>query len=195
MKPNDKAINEKNYNKTKRGSKKRLKKIRKGNIILSKNDKEIKREAYKNDESVFDPDNPTSMKIATVRARRVIPHYRQRSLSHDKLNELRLIIVVDCIQENVLYLNVTSPKPFMEANARFMNVDNILSRSNRYKYSVIDLDMDELDYSLIRTKMKFDKIRINNTLKLSNKTMQQIYRAVNSRIKNINMSRRLKQNT
>lgn len=195
MKENKKVINEKNYNsRTKRGNIERLKKVRNGNIIITRKDKERMREAYKNDNSVFNPYNPNCMKVATVRARRVIPRYRQIGLSQDKLNELRLIIMVDCIQDNVLYLNITSPKPYNQGRRKYMNVDNVLSNSDRYKYSVIDLDMDELDYSLRRiSRLKFNKVHIQNNLKLSNKTMQQIYKAVNARIKNINMSKRLKQ--
>ena len=187
MKTNDKVINKNNYNKTKKGKKERLDNHRKNNVILDNVNK--RRVAYQNGTSVFNPDCNESMKIATVKTKRVVPTYRQSQLSNKKLNELRLILVVDRIRDNILYLNITSPKSNNTNSRKYLVIDNLLDKSNRHNKSVIDLYMDNLDYSLNTiSKLNFDKIRINNSIKLSSKTMQKIYRATNSFIKNLRLS-------
>lgn len=192
MKENKKVINEKNYNsRTKRGNIERLKKVGDGNTIITRKDKERMREAYKNDNSAFNPDNPNCMKVATVRARRVIPLHRQNGLSQEKLNEIRLILIVDSIRNKIVYLNLTKYKKGQENNNKYIIVDAILDNN---KQQAVDIIADNLDYSNRRTsKLNISNVRIQFHIKLSNKTKQAIYRAVNARIKNIIMSKRLKQ--
>lgn len=187
MKTNTKVINEKNrLSRTKRGKKERLRKIRKGNIILDKDDRKNKRRAYHNNESVFNPDNINSMRVATVRARKVIPHHRQQGLSDAKLNQIRLILIADTINDNILYLNLTNYKPFHDNRRKYLTIDPILDNNKRQS---IDLYLGDIDYSNANIRrMRINGVRIHFNIKLSNKSKQAIYRAVNGIRSNIQKS-------
>ena len=88
MKTNTKVINKNNYYKrTQRGRKERLDQHRKTHKLEDSSSR--RRKKYQENKSVFNPDNPNSMKIATVRARQVIPFSRQKNLSNEKLQEVR----------------------------------------------------------------------------------------------------------
>ena len=189
MKKNDKVINKNKYDKTKTGKKERLDNQRKNNVILDNVNK--RRVAYKNGTSVFDPDYEYSMKIATVKARSVIPKYRQANLPASKLNEKRYILVVDCIKNNILYLNLTSPKESQYNNDKYLRISNFINKE--HECTVVDLLLDNVDYSSKKRKgLAFRKIIIKDNVKLNSKNLQKIYRAVNSKIKNLNLSHKIK---
>ncbi len=155
--------------------------------IEEKRDKE-----YKEGTSVFNVKGEHTFYIGTTNAKHVIPKKHQAQLPNEKLKETRMILVVDCIKENVLYLKLTSPKPHQVGKSKYLVIKNVLSTSSKYKNSVIDLDLDYLDYYYSNMRnLKIKDIKITN-IKVDSKDMDRIYTAVNSRISNINKARKYK---
>lgn len=150
------------------------------------------RKKYAEGKSVYNPDNPNAMKIATVRATQVIPQYDQKKLSAEKLKQIRMIIVVDEIRGKILYAKLTSPKPAQVGKNKYLAIVNI-TKNEKYKNTVVDVELDFLDYSLgVLDYLDISKVHINTKMKLAPKDIKKIERALNLKLRNLQLSKKIK---
>lgn len=130
--------------------------------------------------------NDYTSKAVTVDAVYEEPRKTRDIIFGEKQKQTKMIIVVEAIKGDVLYLKQSPYNPFSQKSRKFLRIVTVLP-SGKLTISLVDLNID-YSYSSLTKKRKLNHVSVNGDIRLSPRSIHKVLYVANKRLRNLELS-------